>query len=63
MTTQVIARLPAAVQVINVAIYGTDYTNFGFVFGQRRGGQWRFFVADTGVLGGGCDQTIVPRLR
>lgn len=63
MTMDVITRLPATVPVVHSAIYGTDYKDFGFVFGRLVGGHWRFYIADTRSLPSGGYKTNVNRLR
>lgn len=62
MATNVITRLAAPVPIVHSAIYQRDYHDFGFVFGQIHGGQWRFYAADTRSLGQGKGATTVRRL-
>jgi hypothetical protein len=62
MTTDVITRLAAPVPILHSAIYQRDYDDLGFVFGQIKSGQWRFYVADTRALGAGKGATTVTRL-
>jgi hypothetical protein len=62
MTDNVIQRLPAPVPIVHSAIYQREYSDFGFVFGQLQGGQWRFYVADTRALGHGNGATLVRSL-
>jgi len=47
MMNSVNITLPAQVQLVHQAIYGTDYTDFGFVFGQKSSGNWKFYAANT----------------
>lgn len=63
MTTGVITRLPAPVPIVCEAIYGRDYKDFGFVFGQVSGNKWNFYCADTKTLAkGGHAVTTVRKL-
>lgn len=64
MTTSVVTRLAAPVPIVCEAIYGRDYKNFGFVFGQVSSGKWSFYAADTKPLakGGGHAVTTVRKL-
>lgn len=63
MTTDVITRLPAPIPIQHSAIYQRDYHDLGFVFGQIKGGQWKFYVADTRATGGGQFATRVKKLH
>jgi hypothetical protein len=47
MVDNVNVALPAQVQILHSAIYQREYSEFGFVFGQKRSGVWTFYAADT----------------
>lgn len=49
MTTNVITRMGVSVRIKKFAIYGRHYSDFGFVFGQKKRGTWLFYAADTAL--------------
>jgi hypothetical protein len=53
----------ATVSVVHSCAYGQDYLDYGFVFGQKDAGEWKFYVADTRALGGGKSATVVNKLK
>lgn len=52
MVDAVNVNLPVPVRILHSAIYGREYTDFGFVFGQKKSGRWTFYAANTVDLGG-----------
>lgn len=62
MTINTIGSMAGPVRVVHSAVYQQQYHDLGFVFGQRRGGRWRFYVADTRATGGGKFATTVQEL-
>jgi hypothetical protein len=64
MLINTVGSLAAPVPIIHSCIYQQHYNNLGFVFGQIKSGQWRFYVADTSsqARGGGHFTTTVTRL-
>lgn len=62
MTGDVITRMVAPVRIDKYAVYGQHYSDFGFVFGMRSQNQWKFYVADTSIAGGGKFKTKVTEL-
>jgi hypothetical protein len=46
MTKLTIDAAGLAVRVMHMAIYGKDYFDQGFVFGQKKKGRWSFYVCD-----------------
>lgn len=59
-------NLPVPVQLLHSAIYGIEYSDFGYVFGEKKAGNWTFYAANTADLGGGAGahtyRTTVRRL-
>ena len=54
--------LPAQVQIVHSAIYQQEYSDFGFVFGQKQSGAWKFYAADTISPGANQFTTTIRRL-
>lgn len=58
MTINTIPCLGTPITVRYAALYGTDYTDQGFVFGQRSGTTWTFYAANLAIAGGGFSMKI-----
>jgi hypothetical protein len=50
------------VRIDHEAVYGQEYTDFGFVFGRRRPGGWKFYAVNTALAGAGRAVTTFMKL-
>lgn len=42
--------IPQHINIKHAVLYGKQYNDLGFVFGQKSGSGWKFYVADTGTI-------------
>jgi hypothetical protein len=62
MTMDTVQLIGATVSIRHAARYGSEYTDQGFVFGQRSGNSWKFYAANLAIAAGGGFQMTVKQL-